>query len=223
MPKSTKSQKELYFERLQQQREEAAAAAAGSSEPPRTTGSARSNNDTETKTTGVFVNQGVYHPSLGVIALSYGVDAGYIARKAMKFNNNGELSEGQRILATKQAVSQAYTGMIQDLSLTMLKDGIRDAEITPENIREITENPVLINLFTKYQLGIVLVNTGVDRDDANVDINQENLANLFAWLTNNWRGEKYPFQLFFTYLETDSRYSTNYLILILVFGVFKYL
>ena len=180
MPKSTKSQKELYFERLQQQREEAAAAAAaGSSEPPRTTGSARSN-DTETKTTGVFVNQGVYHPSLGVIALSYGVDAGYIARKAMKFNNNGELSEGQRILATKQAVSQAYTGMIQDLSLTMLKDEIRDMEVTPENIHDLTDSPVLINLFTKYQLGIVLVNTGVDRDDANVDINQENLANLFA-------------------------------------------
>ena len=180
MPKSTKSQKELYFQKLEEQRrqqEEAAAAAA--SEPERTTGSARSNNEDSSKS-GVFVNQGVYHPSLGVIALSYGVDAGYIARKAMKFNNNGELSEGQRILATKQAVSQAYTGMIQDLSLTMLKDEIRDMEVTPENIHDLTDSPVLINLFTKYQLGIVLVNTGVDRDDANVDINQENLANLFA-------------------------------------------
>ena len=180
MPKSTKTQKELYFERLQQQQEEAAAAAAAA-EPPRTTGSARSNNDSETKTTGVFVNQGIFHPSLGVIALSYGVDAGYIARKTLKFNSaNGELSEGQQALAAKQAISQAYTGMIQDLSLTMLKNGARDVEITPENIREITDSPMLINLFTKCQLGVTLVNTNVDKDDSNVDINQENLANLFA-------------------------------------------
>ena len=183
MPKSTKSQKELYFQKLEEQRrqqEEAAAAAAASSEPERTTGSVRSNNDTDSKS-GVFVNQGVYHPSLGVIALTSGTDAGYIARKAMKFNSNGgELSEGQQALAAKQAISQAYTGMIQDLALTMLKDGTRDMEITPENIREITENPVLINLFTKCQLGVTLVNTNVDKDKDDVDINQENLANLFA-------------------------------------------
>ena len=184
MPKSTMTQKELYFKKLEQQRqreeEEAAAAAASESTPPRTTGSVRSNNDTDSKS-GVFVNQGVYHPSLGVIALTNGADAGYIARKAMKFNSsNGELSEGQQALAAKQAVSQAYTGMIQDLALTMLKNGTRDMEVTPENIREITENPVLINLFTKCQLGVTLVNTNVDKDKDDVDINQENLANLFA-------------------------------------------
>ena len=183
MPKSTKSQKELYFQKLeeQQRQQEAAAAAAAASEPPRTTGSVRSNNDTDSKTSGVFVNQGVYHPSLGVIALTNGTDAGYIARKAMKFNSaNGELSEGQQALAAKQAVSQAYTGMIQDLALTMLKDGVRDMEVTPENIREITDSQVLINLFTKCQLGVTLVNTNVDRDKDDVDINQENLASLFA-------------------------------------------
>ena len=178
MPKSTMSQKELYFKKLeeqQRQQEEAAAAA----EPPRTTGSVRSND--ESKTSGVFVNQGVYHPSLGVIALSYGVDAGYIARKPLKFNNtSGELSEGQQVLAAKQAISQAYTGMVQSLALDMLKNNTRDVDITPENIRSLTDNPMLINLFTKCQLGITLVNTNVDKDDANVDINQESLANLFA-------------------------------------------
>ena len=180
MPKSTKSQKELYFQKLEEQRRQQEEAAAAASEPERTTGSARSNNEDSSKS-GVFVNQGVYHPSLGVIALTSGTDAGYIARKAMKFNSNGgELSEGQQILATKQAVSQAYTGMIQDLALTMLKNGTRDMEVTPENIREITENPVLINLFTKCQLGVTLVNTNVDKDKDDVDINQENLANLFA-------------------------------------------
>ena len=179
MPKSTKTQKELYFERLQQQQEEAAAAAAAA-EPPRTTGSVRSN-DTDSKTTGVFVNQGIYHPTLGVIALSYGVDAGYIARKPMKFNSsNGELSEGQQLLAAKQAISQAYTGMVQSLALDMLKNGTRDTEITPENIGELTDNPLLINLFNKCQLGITLVNTNVDLGDSSPDINQENLANLFA-------------------------------------------
>ena len=102
MPKSTLSQKELFFRKLeeQQRQQEAAAAATPAAEPPRTTGSVRSNEDS--KTTGVFVNQGIYHPSLGVIALSYGVDAGYIARKPMKFNSsNGELSEGQQMLAAK--------------------------------------------------------------------------------------------------------------------------
>ena len=125
MPKSTKSQKELYFQKLEEQRrqqEEAAAAAAASSEPERTTGSVRSNNDTDSKS-GIFVNQGVYHPSLGVIALTNGTDAGYIARKAMKFNSaNGELSEGQQALAAKQAVSQAYTGLVQSIALDMLKN-----------------------------------------------------------------------------------------------------
>ena len=178
MPKSTKSQKEIFFEKLEeQQRQQAATAAAA--EPPRTTGSVRSN-DTDSKATGVFVNQGIFHPVLGVIALSYGVDAGYIARKPMKFNSNGELSEGQQALAAKQAVSQAYTGMVQSLALDMLKNGTRDVDITPENIREINDNPVLINMFTKYQLGLTLVNTNVDKDDANVDINQDTLANLFA-------------------------------------------
>ena len=100
----------------------------------------------------------------------------------MKFNNsNGELSEGQQALAAKQAISQAYTGMIQDLALTMLENGTRDMEITPENIGELTDNPMLINLFNKCQLGITLVNTNVERDDANVDIKQESLAALFAW------------------------------------------
>ena len=177
MPKSTMSQKELYFKKLEEQQQQAAAAAAA--EPPRTTGSVRSND--ESKTSGVFVNQGVYHPSLGVIALSYGVDAGYIARKPMKFNSNGELSEGQQALAAKQAISQAYTGMIQDLALTMLENGTRDMEITPENIGELTDNPVVINLFNKCQLGITLVNTNVDKDTVGMDINQESLANLFAW------------------------------------------
>ena len=176
MPKSTKSQKEIFFEKLEQQQQEAAAAA----EPPRTTGSVRSN-DTDSKTTGVFVNQGVYHPTLGVIALSYGVDAGYIARKAMKFNSsNGELSEGQQALAAKQAISQAYTGLVQDIALDMLSSGTRDIDITPENIKEFTDNQVVINLFNKCQLGATLVNTNVDKDDANVDINQASLANLFA-------------------------------------------
>ena len=63
----------------------------------------------------------------------------------------------------------------------MLKDGIRDVDITPENIGELTDNPMLINLFNKCQLGITLVNTNVERDDAGADINQESLANLFAW------------------------------------------
>ena len=179
MPKSTKSQKELYFKKLeeQQRQQEAEAAAA---EPPRTTGSVRSN-DTHSKTSGVFVNQGVYHPSLGVIALSYGVDAGYIARKAMKFNSSsGELSEGQQVLAAKQAISQAYTGMVQGIALGMLKNGTRELDITPENIGELTDNPVVINLFTKCQLGLTLVNTNVERDDAGVEINQNTLASLFA-------------------------------------------
>ena len=177
MPKSTKSQKELYFERLQQQQE---AAAAASAEPPRTTGSVRSN-DTDSKTTGVFVNQGIFHPSLGVIALSYGVDAGYIARKEMKFNSTtGELSEAQQALSAKQALSQAYTGLIQDLSLEMLKNDTREMEVTPENIREISDNPVLVNMFTKCQLGVTLVNTNVERGGGNVEINQASLANLFA-------------------------------------------
>ena len=178
MPKSTKSQKELFFEKLAQQQEQEAPAAA--TEPPRTSGSVRSN-DTDSKTTGVFVNQGVYHPTLGVIALSYGVDAGYIARKAMKFNSsNGELSEGQQALAAKQAISQAYTGLVQDIALDMLSSGTRDIDITPENIQEFTDNQVVINLFNKCQLGVTLVNTNVDKDDANVDINQASLANLFA-------------------------------------------
>ena len=182
MPKSTMTQKERYFKKLEEQQQAAAAAAAAEppAEPPRTSGSARSN-DTETKTSGVFVNQGVYHPSLGVIALSYGVDAGYIARKTLKFNSsNGELSEGQQALAAKQAISQAYTDMVQSLALDMLKNGTRDLDITPENIGELTDNPVVINLFTKCQLGITLVNTNVDKDDSNVEVNQENLANLFA-------------------------------------------
>ena len=179
MPKSTMSQKELFFKKLEeQQRQQQEAAAA--TEPPRTSGSVRSN-DTDSKTTVVFVNQGVYHPSLGVIALSYGVDAGYISRKPMKFNNtSGELSEGQQGLAAKQAVSQAYTGMVQSLAQGMLDTGTRAIDVTPENIGELTDNPVVINLFTKCQIGITLVNTNVDKGDANVDINQESLANLFA-------------------------------------------
>ena len=179
MPKSTMSQKELFFKKLeeqQQQQQEAAAAAAA-----RTTGSVRSN-DTDSKTTGVFVNQGIYHPSLGVIALSYGVDAGYIARKTLKFNSsNGELSEGQQALMAKQAISQAYTGLVQDIALDMLKESTRDRDITPENIGELTDNPLLINLFTKCQLGVTLVNTNVDKDTVGTDINQAELANLFAW------------------------------------------
>ena len=179
MPKSTKSQKELFFKKLEEQRQQAAAAEPAT-EPPRTTGSVRSN-DTETKTTGVFVNQGVYHPTLGVIALSYGVDAGYIARKTLKFNSsNGELSEHQQVLALRQAISQAYTDMVQSLALDMLKNNMRDADITPENVREITDNPMLINLFNKCQLGVTLVNTNVERDDGSVDINPNSLANLFA-------------------------------------------
>ena len=172
--KSTKSQKDLFFAKLAQQQE------AQAVEQSHTTGSTIRNNNSDDKTTGVFVNQGVYHSTLGVIALSYGVDAGYIARKPMKFSNtSGELSEGQQALAARQAISQAYTGMIQDLAQDMLIDGIRDLDITPENIAQITENPVLINLFTKCQLGVTLVNTNVERAD-NVEINQDNLANLFA-------------------------------------------
>ena len=180
MPKSSMSQKERFFKRLEEQQQAAAAAAA--TEPPRTTGSGGSvrSNDTETKTTGVFVNQGIYHPSLGVIALSYGVDAGYIARKTLKFNSNGgELSEGQQALAAKQAVSQAYTGLVQEIALTMLKDGTREAEITPGNIRSLTDSMVLINLFNKCQLGITLVNTNVDKD-TDVEFDQDGLAELFA-------------------------------------------
>ena len=181
MPKSTMSQKELFFKRLEEQQRQQEEAAAAAEPPPRTTGSVRGNNDTESKTSGVFVNQGVYHPTLGVIALSYGVDAGYIARKPMKFNSSsGELSEGQQALAAKQSISQAYTGLVQDLALTMLQNGTRDLDITPENIGELTDNPMLINLFTKCQLGITLVNTNVDKDSTNVDINQESLANLFV-------------------------------------------
>lgn len=172
--KSTKSQKDLFFAKLAQQQEAQAA------EQFHTTGSTIRNNNADDKTTGVFVNQGVYHPTLGVIALSYGVDAGYIARKPMKFSNtSGELSEGQQALAARQAISQAYTGMIQDLAQDMLIDGIRDLDITPENIAQITENTVLINLFTKCQLGVTLVNTNVERVD-NVEINQDNIADLFA-------------------------------------------
>ena len=180
MPKSTKSQKELYFKKLEEQQRQQEEAAAAAEPPPKPSGGSVRSND-ESKTSGVFVNQGVYHPTLGVIALSYGVDAGYIARKPMKFNSsNGELSEGQQALAAKQAISQAYTGMIQDLALTMLQNGTRDMEITPENIGELTDNSLLINLFNKCQLGITLVNTNVDKDDASVDINKAELANLFA-------------------------------------------
>ena len=181
MPKSTMSQKELFFKKLEEQQRQQQQQEA---EPPRTTGSgsgsARSN-DTDSKTTGVFVNQGIFHPSLGVIALSYGVDAGYIARKTLKFNNtSGELSEGQQMLAAKQAISQAYTSLVQDLALDMLKNNTRDLDITPENIGELTDNPLLINLFNKCQLGVTLVNTNVDKDGANVEVNQAGLANLFA-------------------------------------------
>ena len=182
MPKSTLSQKELFFRKLeeQQRQQEAAAAATPAAEPPRTTGSVRSN-DTDSKTTGVFVNQGVFHPSLGVIALTYGTDAGYIARKTLKFNSSGgELSEGQQALMAKQAISQAYTGLVQNLALTMLEEGIRSVDITPENIGDFTDNPVLITLFNKCQLGVTLVNTNVDKDEDNVHVNQESLANLFA-------------------------------------------
>ena len=180
MPKSTMTQKELYFKKLEEQQRQQEAAAAATEPPPRTSGSVPRSND-ESKTSGVFVNQGVFHPTLGVVALSYGVDAGYIARKPMKFNSsNGELSEGQQMLAAKQAISQAYTGMVQDLALTMLENGTRDIDVTPENIREITDNAMLINLFNKCQLGITLVNTNVDKDNTNVDINQESLAELFA-------------------------------------------
>ena len=180
MPKSTMTQKELYFKKLEEQQRQQEAAAAATEPPPRTSGSVPRSND-ESKTSGVFVNQGVYHPTLGVIALSYGVDAGYIARKAMKFNSsNGELSEGQQMLAAKQAISQAYTSLVQELALTMLENGTRDMEITPENIGELTDNPMLINLFNKCQLGITLVNTNVDKDTVGTDINQAELANLFA-------------------------------------------
>lgn len=171
---STKSQKDLFFAKLAQQQKAQAAVQS------HTTGSAIRNNNSDDKTTGVFVNQGVYHPTLGVIALSYGVDAGYIARKPMKFSNtSGELSEGQQALAARQAISQAYTGLVQDLAQDILENGTRDLDITPENIHELTDNPVLINLFTKCQLGVTLVNTNVERAD-NVEINQANLANLFA-------------------------------------------
>lgn len=172
--KSTKSQKDLFFAKLAQQQEAQAVVQS------QTTGSVIRNNNSDDKTTGVFVNQGVYHPTLGVIALSYGVDAGYIARKPMKFSNtSGELSEGQQALAARQAISQAYTGLVQDLAQDILDNGTRDLDITPENIHELTDNPVLINLFTKCQLGVTLVNTNVERAD-NVEINQANLANLFA-------------------------------------------
>ena len=180
MPKSTMTQRELYFKKLEEQQRQQEEAAAAAEPPPRPSGSVRGNNDTESKTSGVFVNQGIYHPSLGVIALSYGVDAGYIARKPMKFNSNGELSEGQQILAAKQAVSQAYTGLLQDLALDMVATKTRDMEVTPENISHLTDNPLLINLFTKHQLGVTLVNTNVERDDAGAEIDQESLANLFA-------------------------------------------
>ena len=177
--KSTKSQKELFFERLALQQQQQQQEEAKQQQQPQTTGSARPNN-TEDKTTGVYVNQGVFHPSLGVIALSYGMDSGYIARKLMKFRNTtGELSEGQQLLAARQAVSQAYTDLLQEMAITMMESGTRELEITPENIMEITEDKVIINLFNKYQLGATLVNTNVERDDG-IEVDQTNLANLFA-------------------------------------------
>ena len=173
--KTAKSQKDLFFEKLaqsqqqQQQQPDAKLAKA-----------LRDAGSSGTKTTGIFVNQGIFHPELGVIALTSGTDSGYIPRKIMKFRNaEGELSEGQQTLAAKQAVSIIYTDFIQLLANTMLEGNIREMEINPLNIKELTEDNILINIFTKYQLGVTLVNTNVERLDA-VIVNQSNLANLFA-------------------------------------------
>ena len=87
MPKTTMTQKELYFKKLEERQRQQEAAAAATEPPPRTTGGSVPRSNDESKTSGVFVNQGVYHPTLGVIALSYGIDAGYIARKPLKFSN----------------------------------------------------------------------------------------------------------------------------------------
>ncbi len=170
-----KSQKDLFFAKLAQAQE-----AQAQAQTPRAPADAPRSANPDAKNTGVFVNTGVYHPRLGVIALTNGTDAGYIARKAMKFSNsNGELTEGQQALAAKQAISQAYTEMAQQIAQGMLDSGTPTIDITPENIQEFTQSEVLINLFAKCQLGMVLVNTNVERGDT-IEVNQSSLANLFA-------------------------------------------
>ena len=173
--KTAKSQKELFFEKLalsQQETKDAKDAAVAKA--------LRNANSGETKTTGVFVNQGIYHPELGVIALSNGMDSGYLQRKLMKFHNSeGKLSDGQQILAARQAVSRVYTDLIQQLALGMLESRTHTLELTPENISEFTEDAIITNLFNKYQLGITLVNANVERYDA-IEVNQTNLAALFV-------------------------------------------
>ena len=170
---TTKSQKDIFFEKLAQsqqqdmQQSDAKLAKALRDANP-------------TKTTGVFINQGIFHPSLGVIALSNGMDSGYIQRKLMKFHNSsGELSDGQQLLAARQAVSRVYTDLLQQLALGMLESRTHTLELTPENISEFTEDEIITNLFKKYQLGISLVNANVERLDA-IEVNQSSLAKLFV-------------------------------------------
>ena len=178
MPKSTMTQKERYFKKLEEQ-QQAAAAAAAAAEPPRTTGSVRSN-DTDSKTTGVFANFGVYHEQLGAVMIPNGTDVGYIRRKQMNFNNSaGELSEGQQILVVKQATSNAIIDFIEAVTQNMVNYGERTLEITPVNVTELTEDTVVINFFNKYQYAIVLVNTNAEREGT-VEVNKENIAALFA-------------------------------------------
>ena len=174
--KSTKSQKDLFFEKLAQSQQQQ----AKQQQPDAQIAKAlRNANASEVKTTGVFVNMGIYHPSLGVVALGSGIDSGYIQRKIMKFHNAaGQLSDGQQLLAARQAVSRVYTDFIQKIAQDMLETGMHSLEINPENIGEFTEDAILLNLFAKYQLGISLVNTNVERIDA-IEVDQQNLASLF--------------------------------------------
>ena len=174
--KTTKSQKDIFFERLAQSQQQQ----AKQQQPDAKIAKAlRSANASETKTTGVFVNMGIYHPSLGVVALGSGIDSGYIQRKLMKFHNaSGEMSDGQQLLAARQAVSRVYTDFIQQLAQDMLDAGMHSLEINPDNIGEFTEDEILLNLFKKYQLGISLINTNVERLDA-IEVDQTSLASLF--------------------------------------------
>ena len=172
--KSTKSQKDLFFAKLAQQQEAQAAVQS------HTTGSAVRSNNTDDKLTGIFANFGVYHEQLGAVMIPNGTDVGYIRRKQMNFNNSaGELSEGQQILAVKQATSNAIIDFIEAVAQNMVNHGERTLEITPVNVTELTEDTVVINFFNKYQYAIVLVNTNAEREGT-VEVNKESIAALFA-------------------------------------------
>lgn len=172
--KSIKSQKDLFFAKLAQQQEAQAAVQS------HTTGSVVRSNNTDNKSIGIFANFGVYHEQLGAVMIPNGTDVGYIRRKQMNFNNSaGELSEGQQILAVKQATSNAIIDFIEAVAQNMVNHGERTLEITPVNVTELTEDTVVINFFNKYQYAIVLVNTNAEREET-VEVNKESIAALFA-------------------------------------------